>query len=175
MAKQRSADQRHRRYIGSIRVAATLLDGPGTLEEILDRSYGYLRPLGLFRMTERQARDQMAAVGERLEELVQLGWIVCEGERYSLTSLGREGANERLAQLGETGVSIRKLLLPQTVSKVTLGVHWGLAAIKLPAGLLSGSAGLLNDAIDTLMDGLSSVLVYFGLRCAKSGLPTLSW
>jgi len=43
MSKQRSGDQRHRQYVGSIRVAATLLDGPRTFEEILDRSYGYLR------------------------------------------------------------------------------------------------------------------------------------
>ncbi|MBM3150130.1 MAG: hypothetical protein FJZ88_08940, partial [Chloroflexi bacterium] len=154
-------------YVGSIRVAATLLDGPRTFEEILDRSYGYLRPLGLFKMTERQARDQMASVRERLEELVERGWTVCEGERYALTSLGCDEVNKRLSQLGETGGLIRKFLRPQTVSKVTLGVHWGLAALKLPAGLLSGSVGLLNDATDTLLDGLSSVLVYFGIRFDK--------
>jgi Co/Zn/Cd efflux system component len=137
------------------------------LEEISDRSYGYLRPLGLFKMTERQARDQMAPVRERLEELMGLGWIVREGERYALTSLGREEVNKRLSQLGETGALIREFLRPQVVSKVTLGVHWGLAALKLPAGLLSGSVGLLNDAIDTLLDGLSSLLVYFGIRFDK--------
>jgi cation diffusion facilitator family transporter len=55
-------------------------------------------------------------------------------------------------------------MLPQTVSKVSLGVHLGLAAIKLPAGLLSGSVGLISDAADTLLDGLTSLLVYVGLR-----------
>jgi Co/Zn/Cd efflux system component len=167
MSKQLSGDQRHRQYVRSIRVAATLLDGPRTFAEILDRSCGYLRPLGLFKMTERQARDQMASVRERLEELMGLGWIVCEGERYALTSLGCEEVNKRLSQLGETGALIREFLRPQAVSKVTLGVHWGLAALKLPAGLLSGSVGLLNDAIDTLLDGLSSLLVYFGIRFDK--------
>jgi hypothetical protein len=43
-----------------------LLDGPRAFEEILDRSYGYLRLLGLFKMIERQARDQMASVREKL-------------------------------------------------------------------------------------------------------------
>jgi len=109
----------------------------------------------------------MASVRERLEELVERGWTVCEGERYALTSLGCDEVNKRLSQLGETGGLIRKFLRPQTVSKVTLGVHWGLAALKLPAGLLSGSVGLLNDATDTLLDGLSSVLVYFGIRFDK--------
>jgi divalent metal cation (Fe/Co/Zn/Cd) transporter len=55
----------------------------------------------------------------------------------------------------------------QTVSQVGLGVHLGLAAPKLPAALLSGSVGLLNDASDTLLDGLSSVLVFLGLRFDK--------
>ena len=144
-----------------------MLDGPRTFEEVVDRSYGYLRPLGLFNMTERQARDQMTSVRERLEELMERGWVVCEGERYALTSLGREEVNKRLSQLGETGALIRKFLQPQTVSKVTLGVHLGLAALKLPAGLLSGSVGLLNDATDTLLDGISSLLVYAGLRFDK--------
>ena len=53
------------------------------------------------------------------------------------------------------------------VAKVTLGVHLGLAALKLPAGLISGSVGLLNDAVDTLLDGISSLLVYLGLRFDK--------
>jgi len=167
MSKQRSGDQKHRQYVQDIRIAATLLDGPKTFEDILDRSYGYLRPLGLFKMTERQARDQMASVRERLEELIGRGWIVCEGERYALTSLGRGEVTKRLSQLGETGALISKFLQPQTVSKVTAGVHWGLAALKLPAGLLSGSVGLLNDATDTLLDGLSSLLVYFGIHFDK--------
>jgi Co/Zn/Cd efflux system component len=167
MAKLRSVAQKHRQYTKSIRIAATLLDGPRTLAEISDRSYGYLRPLGLYKTTERRARDQMASVKERLEQLMGLDWIVCEGDRYDLTPLGREEVNKRLSQLGETGVLMRKFLRPQTVSKVTLSVHWGLAALKLPAGLLSGSVGLVNDATDTLLDGLSSLLVYFGIRFDK--------
>ena len=40
----------------------------------------------------------------------------------------------------------------------------GLAAIKLPAGILSGSVALINDAADTLLDALSSLVVYAGIR-----------
>jgi hypothetical protein len=167
MSRKSLGDKRHRQYIQDLRVAATLLDGPRVLEEVVHRSYGYLIPLGLFKTTERQAREQMASVGKRLEELREGGWIVCESGRYALTPLGREEVNERLAQLGETGALMRKFLRPQTVSKVTLSVHWGLAALKLPAGLLSGSIGLINDATDTLLDGLSSLLVYFGIRFDK--------
>jgi hypothetical protein len=167
MSKQRSGDQKHRQYIGDIRVAATLLDNPRALDEIVHRSYGYLVPLGLFKRTERQVRDQTASVQHRLDDLVQRGWIVGAEGRYTLTPSGREEVNKRLAQLGETGASIRKFLLPTNVSRVTLGVHLGLAAIKLPAALLSGSVGLLNDAIDTLLDGFASLMVYLGIRFEK--------
>jgi hypothetical protein len=167
MSKQSSGDERHSRYIGDIRVAATLLDGPKALEEIVHRSYGYLIPLGLLKKTERLARDQTTSVKERLEDLMERGWIVREGEQYALTSLAREEVNKRLSQMGETGALIRRFLLPQNVSKVTLGVHLGLAALKLPAALLSGSVGLLNDATDTLLDGLSSLLVFLGIHFKK--------
>jgi hypothetical protein len=106
-------------------------------------------------------------VKEQLEELMERGWIVCRGDQYALTPLGCEEVNERLSQLSETSASVRRFLKPPTVSKVTLGTHLALAALKLPAALLSGSVGLLNDALDTLLDGLSSLLVYFGIRFKK--------
>ena len=84
MSKQPTGDERHRQYVQSVRVAATLLDGPRTLEEITDRSYGYLKALGLFRIGERQVRDQAASVRGRLEELIERGWIIREGERQAL-------------------------------------------------------------------------------------------
>ena len=161
---QRSGDERHRRHVKSVRVAATLLDGPRTLEEVSDRYYAYLRALGFFRMGERKARDRMATVKGRLKVPTDRGWVVREGERYALTQLGRKAVEQRLSQLGETGALLRRSLQPKTVSKVTLGVHLGLAAIKLPAGLLSGSVALINDAADTLLDALSSLVVYFGIR-----------
>jgi hypothetical protein len=164
MPKQRSDEQRHRQHNQSIRVAATMMDGPKTFEEILDRSYGYLRAAGLFRITERQVRDQAMSVRGRLEELRERGCVICDDEHFALTPLGRVEVNERFSQLGETGALLRKFLLPQTASKITLGVHLALSAIKLPVGLFSGSVGLLNDSFDTLLDGLSSLLVYFGIR-----------
>jgi len=89
---------------------------------------------------------------------------VREGERYALTPQGREEARKPLADMRKTRAMLEKLARPQTASQVGLAAHLGLAALKLPAALLSGSVGLLNDATDTLLDGLSSVLVYLGLR-----------
>jgi hypothetical protein len=162
--KQHSGDERRRQYVKRVRVATTLLDGPKTLEEISDRYYGYLRALGFFRLSERRSRGRVTSVKARLQVPVDCGWVTREDERYTLTPLGREEVNKRLSKLSETGASLRGSLQPTTVSKVTLGVHLGLAALKLPAGILSGSVALINDAVDTLLDALSSAVVYYGIR-----------
>ncbi len=167
MSEQDSSKQRRREYLQSVRVAAALLDGPRTLDEISEHFYSYLRLIGLFQMTERRARAQTASIREKLEALLALSWIAREGERYALTPLGREEVEKRLSELGQTGTVMRRFLQPEAVSKVTLVAHLGLAALKLPAGYISGSVGLLNDAADTFLDGISSLLVYLGLRFDK--------
>ena len=164
MSKQRSDEQRHRATVQAARVAATLSDGPRTFEEIVDRAYGYLRVVGFFRISEGLMRDQSGSVTGQLEGLRERGWVTYDGQLYALTPLGRVQVDKRYLQLMESGALLRRILLPQTVSKIALGVHLALSAIKLPVGLVSGSAGLLNDSFDTLLDGLSSLLVYFGIR-----------
>ncbi len=149
-----------------------MLDSPRTKEEIAEHFRSYLRWLGFFDVTTRLGRADkhqrlMDSVQETLDDLLTRGWAMHEGERYALTALGREEAAKPLADVRRTRALLDKFVQPQTVSKVSLGVHLGLAALKLPAGLLSGSVGLLNDAVDTLLDGFSSLLVYAGLRLNK--------
>lgn len=157
-------DQRHRHHVKSARVAATLLAGSGTLAEITDRYYAYLKALGFLRMGERLGQKRMKTVIGLLKATVDQGWVSLEGGRYALTPVGRKEVEARLSELGETGALLRRSLQPQTVSKVTLGVHLGLAALKLPAGIFSGSVALINDAADTLLDAISSLVVYAGIR-----------
>jgi len=167
MPEQNSSNLQQKEYGQSWEIAAALWDGPRTFSEIVDHFHSYIRLLGFFSISERleQRYEQMAKrLEEALEELTERGWVVREGERYALTSVGREEARKPLTDMRRTRALLGKLAQPQTVSKIGLAVHWGLAALKLPAALLSGSVGLLNDATDTLLDGLSSVLVYFGLR-----------
>jgi len=170
MPEQNSSKRQYREYGQSWEIAAALWDGPRALAEIVDHFYGYARLLGFFRITKRMERrhDRMKTrIEEALDELAERGWVVHESERYALTPLGREEAGKPLADMHRTRALLDELVQPQTVSKVGLAVHLGLAALKLPAALLSGSVGLLNDATDTLLDGLSSVLVYLGLRFEK--------
>ena len=170
LSQQNASKQKQKEYGQSWEIAVALWDGPRTLPEIVDHFHSYIRLLGLFRITgrmERRHRQMAQRIEEALEELIERGWVVHEGERYALTPQGREEAEKPLADMRRTRALLGKLAQPQTVSQVGLAVHWALAALKLPAALLSGSVGLLNDATDTLLDGLSSVLVYLGLRFDK--------
>jgi len=162
--------QRHRDEVSSYRIAAALYDGPRTLEQIADDSWGFMVVAGLSRLTEKRAQAQVGVVERQLASLLDSQWVLKQGEQYTLTELGRREVENRFARLGETGAAVRRVLEPATVSQITLGVHLGLAAIKLPAGLLSGSIGLTNDAADTLLDAISSLVVYFGLRCNRERL-----
>jgi DNA-binding PadR family transcriptional regulator len=170
MSEQNSSQKQRKEYGQSWEIAAALWDGPRTLSEIVEHFHSYIRLLGFFSVTRRmeQRHERMAKrIEEMLEELTERGWIERQGERYALTPTGREEAGKSLTDMRRTRALLSKLAQPQTVSQVGLGVHLGLAALKLPAALLSGSVGLLNDATDTLLDGLSSVLVYLGLRFDK--------
>ena len=164
------AKRKFREYGQSWEIAAALWDGPRTISEIVGHFHSYARLLGFFGITKRMDRRHQKMtkrIEEALEELIAQGWVVQEGERYSLTHLGRSEAEKVLSDMRRTRRLLQKFLQPQTVSKVGLAVHWGLAALKLPAALLSGSVGLLNDGLDTLLDGFSSLLVYFGIRLNK--------
>jgi Co/Zn/Cd efflux system component len=167
MAEQDADERELKEYGQSWEIAAALWDGPKTLPEIVDHFYSYIRLLGFFKITKRMKRRH-GKMAERIEEtveaLIERGWVVREGERYALTPQGREEAEKPLADMRKTHATLEKLAQPQAASQVGLAAHLGLAALKLPAALLSGSVGLLNDATDTLLDGLSSVLVYLGLR-----------
>ena len=170
MSEQGSSKREQKEYGQSWEIAAALWDGPRTLPEVVEHFYSYARLLGFFSVTgrmERRHQGMAKRIEESVEQLIERGWVVRQGERYALTPAGREEARKPLADMRRTRARLDELAQPRTVSQVGLAVHWGLAALKLPAALLSGSVGLLNDATDTLLDGLSSVLVYFGLRFDK--------
>jgi len=145
-----------------------LSDGPRTVAEIERQFIAFPRRFGLFiELFDQESLDRGDLTRDLLSDLEKMkaaGWVEHQGERYELTPLGSEKASEKLAGLRKAGKLARALVQPQTVSKVSVGVHLGLAALKLPAGLLSGSVGLINDAADTLLDGLASLLVYAGFR-----------
>jgi len=155
-----------REYGQSWEIAAALWDNPRSFEEIVDYFHAYLRWFG-FLLGRRRSRlhgRMIDGIRSTLHVLVERGWVVETGGRYSLTDRGRTEAEKVLRDMRRTRELLARLIKPQTASRLTLAVHLALALLKLPAGILTGSVGLLNDGVDTLLDALSSMLVLLGIR-----------
>jgi hypothetical protein len=157
-----------------------LLDGPLTMEEIKTsyekNPFPSSQQSRLYTKGTRHRR-RLDRLPDDLAELIQVGWVIKEGDRYALTASGRERVSREAASaqsyLEEVSRKLRALFQPEVASKVTLIVQAILAMIKLPAGLLSGSVGLLNDSADTILDLLSSLLVYLGIRFDRERLVSI--
>ncbi len=170
-------------YGQSWMLAAALLDGPRTIDDLEEyyRIVGHRFGVFLHHLArgsqERRTEDgasQKTGLRINLERSLQVllrrGWAIEEDGRYHITAEGRREAQVMLGDLERSGRLIERGTRPGAVSTVTLLVHFVLAAIKLPAALLSGSVGLLNDSLDTLMDGISSLFVFFGVRAGRERL-----
>lgn len=151
-------------------IAAALLDSPKTEPElikhykIMSRRFGFYMELIPGQHGFRNAGKIAEIMSVNLARLTEEGWIRKDSGRYCLEEKGRLEAVKMINELEKSGEYLRAATDPETVSRVTLIVHAVLSLIKLPAALISGSVGLLNDALDTLLDSLSSLLVHWGIR-----------
>ncbi|MGD8815526.1 MAG: cation transporter [Anaerolineales bacterium] len=148
-----------------------LADSDKSFSEILEGFAHFMHHMGHYGREDIVAGFTSEAfsktVWDSLGKLESEDQISLQDEIYSLTPKGQQLADLYRQQYRELGAFVKILLHPQTVSLVGLGVHIVLAILKLIAGSLSGSIGLISDGMDTAMDGLSSILVYIGLRLKK--------
>lgn len=148
-----------------------LAEGDKTLPEIRAGFTRFMHHFGYFGREDNVAgyteERFIAAVGRAMEKLEREAAVIRCGEIYSLTPAGRLRAEKMRREFQTFGRWMERFLHPQTVALVGLGVHIILAALKLVAGAISGSIGLISDGMDTAMDGLSSMLVFVGLRLKK--------
>lgn len=178
------AHPRHHDHGERWQVASALLARPKSIDEIRDDFLSMGRRFGVFaeitgwpggRGGSGDNKRRLRSFLERtLASMHTDGWVSSdESGRFELTDRGRREAETMLAELRRSGTVLRRLAEPRVVSLVTLVVHFALAAIKLPAAILSHSVGLLNDALDTLADGISSLLVYAGIRTGRERLASI--
>ncbi|MBN2257176.1 MAG: cation transporter [Anaerolineaceae bacterium] len=162
-----SIRDRHRGHNNEDMVLMSLSDGAKNQDEIRENFFAFARRFGvlapLYQYKPEQYQD-FIRLTQDLEKLTARGLVKRKGDKYALTEAGHQQANEQLLHVRQAADLARNLLQPKTVSKVGVAVHLALAAIKLPAALLSGSIGLFNDSADTLLDGVSSLMVYYGIR-----------
>lgn len=168
---------RNHRHDNRDMILMALSDSPQTLSEIKEHFYALPRRFGIFapiyRMTQEDERHFERELFSDLERLISEGFVSRQEAHYALTDPGRKQAHSHLKGIRRAMALAAGLIRPETVSRIAVVVHIALAAIKLPAAILSGSSGLLNDSIDTLLDGLSSILVYFGVRFQKERAANL--
>ena len=142
-----------------------------TLPEIINALSRFMRHFGHFGQEQIVAgySEELLtkAILKALKDLGTDGYVVQKEKIFILTPRGRKKARQHKKEYVRMGRGVEKLLNPQTVSLVGLGVHIVLAVIKLLAGFISGSIGLITDGVDTSLDGFSSILVYIGLRLKK--------
>jgi len=151
-------------------VASALIDGAKTEEQIGEHFRIMARRFGFFFTPFSMGKDRRHAfIRPSLEAMHRAGWAVYDETRHEweLTDKGRKEAEKMLDEIKRAGSNFRRLMQPQAVSRITFLAHLLLSLIKLPAALLSGSVALLNDALDTMMDALSSVIVYVGIRAGR--------
>jgi hypothetical protein len=151
-------------------LAVALFDGPKTLEEIKEHYESYLRLLGIFTpLTPFKFNEEEwdREIKGSISVLEDWGWVEKSGNKFVLTRKGLSIAEKALLKTRKTRNLIIQVIRPETVSKISTGAHIFLSMVKLPAAILSGSVGLLNDSMDTLLDGLSSTLVYYGYKYDK--------
>lgn len=168
-ARNSGKKKRNNDYGQRYELATAMYDGPRTAEELGEHIRSYLKLLGLFSVyarlqTEGPQDRLLESIQLALDEMMEEGWVVREGDHYALTELGRGEAEKPLKDFRRARDTLATIAQPTTVSKVSLAIHLGLAAIKLPVGLISGSVGLINDGVDTLLDGFASLLVYAGIK-----------
>jgi protein-S-isoprenylcysteine O-methyltransferase Ste14/Co/Zn/Cd efflux system component len=166
--------RRHDEFGEDTGLLITLVERPLDREAIKEQLRTFARRFGFlgnyYYGGAHHGREFDQWIDKRLEELLRKGWAVREEPGYALTEEGHRIASAALKEIRSAKQRIEEAASPQNVSKLTLIVHLVLAALKLPAGLLSGSVGLLNDAIDTLLDGASSLMVYWGLKRDREAL-----
>ncbi len=157
-------------------VAAALLNGCNTIEQLKDyfsimgRRFGIFFEIFPYGKKAHEEKDLDSFLNTAIQKMKESGWVIQDDERYSLTEKGQHQAKEMLAELENSGRLLARATQPKTVAKITVIAHFVLAALKLPAALLSGSTGLLNDSFDTLLDGVSSIFVYWGVKKKRENL-----
>ena len=157
-----------------------LLEGPLSLDELIHRYQNAPFPVAqqtsLF-MEGQWNRRGLERLPYDLAGLCRAGWVVQRDGCFALTDHGRAQVTQIIertrAETAWLRGKLHSLVQPEMASRVTLVVQACLALIKLPAALLSGSVGLLNDAADTILDLVSSVLVYFGIVFNKERLVSI--
>lgn len=123
----------------------------------------------------REKHEQQINVQLECESLIEQGVLKLNREnKYELTEKGREEAEKSVKEIEKAAISIRdRFLSPTAAARNTVIADFFLAVMKLSAGFLSASVGLLADGADAAVDTVSASIVWAGIKFKKEFLGTL--
>jgi len=123
----------------------------------------------------REKHEQQINVQLECESLIEQGMLKLNGEnKYELTEKGREETEKSASEMKKATISIRdQLLSPTAAARNTVIADFFLAIMKLLAGFLSASVGLIADGADATIDTVSASVVWAGIKFKKEFLGTL--
>lgn len=154
---------------------ALLREGPLTLKELEEKSFLFISQFGLYHALEESwDHKEQFDITAQVDSLLNKGFIVLTGDTYELTDTGEPVAVES-AQLIEKGAQFVKknILSPSATARNTVLADFFLALMKLTAGVLSGSVGLLADGADAAVDTGSASAVWVGMKLKKEMIGTV--
>jgi len=154
-----------------------LRNGPLTREEI---SNTYRRVGGLFGIptpapgTKKYQKWQQE-LDDGLDHLLQSGLILKdEGEGYRLTERGLAEANTLDQNLGRFTGRLRVFIASgKTAARISIIVNALLSVLKLGVGLLFNSMALIADGFDNVVDVVSAIVVFLGIKYRRELVSTL--
>jgi len=152
-------------------------------QQVQKKVYNFLRRFGYQPNDDHSARinkwrqkhEQQIDIQPECATLIEQGMVKLDGEnRYELTREGKEEAERCAKQIEKAAISIRKRFLsPTAAARNTLIADFFLAIMKLSAGFLSASVGLIADGADAAIDTVSASVVWCGIKFKKEFLGTL--
>jgi len=152
-------------------------------EEVEKKVYGFLSWFGCqpeedysARMKKwREKHEQRIDAELECKDLTERGLIrLNEENNYELTKKGREEAEKSAKEMEKATISIRdRLLSPTAAARNTVIADFFLAIMKLLAGFISASVGLIADGADAAIDTVSASIVWAGIKFKKEFFGTL--
>jgi hypothetical protein len=151
------------------------------IEEIRKESSGFLARLSR-RMPEKTERTRRIRnrdsrefdFGKSCKSLINGGLLALNARGYyELTEKGRSEAEESARRLENAAQRLESSFLsPTAAARNTIIATSLLTVIKLSAGLLSGSVGLIADGVDSFVDSVSATVVWIGIRVRRELLAS---
>lgn len=128
----------------------------------------------IYEIEDQRSSKKVGKTEEECEKLIENGWVILEGGKYSLTPEGEEEAQKFVRNMEKKAALVRKdFFKPDAAAKNTTVLDAFLAIMKLGSGLVSGSVGLTADGTDATMDTISAFMVWLGIKYHRETLSTL--